>query len=56
MGDPVEVDFDMAKEKAEANKEQMANPETAKKIEEQQKEQKQFTGLKATFDQGNAPL
>jgi tetratricopeptide (TPR) repeat protein len=30
----------------------MANPETAKKIEEQAKEQKQFTGLKATFDQG----
>ena len=51
MGDPTEVNFDMAKEMAETRKEQMANPETAKKIEEQQKEQKQFTGLKATFDQ-----
>jgi tetratricopeptide (TPR) repeat protein len=51
MGDPTEVNFDMAKEKAAAYKQQMANPETAKKIEEQQKEQKQFTGLKATFDQ-----
>jgi len=29
----------------------MANPETAKKIEEAAKDQKQFTGLKATFDQ-----
>jgi len=51
IGDPTEVNFDMAKEKATAYKEQMANPETAKKIEEQQKEQKQLTGLKATFDQ-----
>ncbi len=51
LGDPTKVDFDMAKEKATAYKQQMANPETAKKIEEQQKEQKQFTGLKATFDQ-----
>jgi tetratricopeptide (TPR) repeat protein len=51
MGDPTEVNFDMAKEKAAALRQQMANPETAKKIEEQQKEQKQFTGLKATFDQ-----
>jgi tetratricopeptide (TPR) repeat protein len=54
MGDPTEVNFDMAKEKAAAYKQQMANPETAKKVEEQQKEQKQFTGLKATFDQASA--
>jgi tetratricopeptide (TPR) repeat protein len=51
MGDPTVIDFDIAKEKAAAYKQQMANPETAKKIEEQQKEQKQYTGLKATFDQ-----
>jgi tetratricopeptide (TPR) repeat protein len=51
IGEPTEANFDMAKEKANAYKQQMANPETAKKIEEQQKEQKQFTGLKATFDQ-----
>jgi tetratricopeptide (TPR) repeat protein len=51
MGDPTEVNFDMGKERAIAKKEQMANPVTAKKIEEQQKEQKQYTGLKATFDQ-----
>ena len=51
IGDPTEVNFDMAKEIAESRKQQMANPETAKKIEEQQKEQKQLTGLKATFDQ-----
>jgi tetratricopeptide (TPR) repeat protein len=51
LGDPTVIDFDMAKEKATAQKEQMANPETAKKIEEAAKDQKQFTGLKATFDQ-----
>ena len=52
IGDPTVVDFDMAKERANTTKQQMANPETAKRMEEQQKEQKQFTGLKATFDQG----
>ncbi|MGA9056398.1 MAG: tetratricopeptide repeat protein [Terriglobia bacterium] len=51
LGDPTEINFDMAKEKSAAYKQQMANPETAKKIEEEQKQQKQFTGLKATFDQ-----
>ena len=51
MGDPAVVDFDMAKEKATSYKQQMANPETAKKVEEAAKDQKQFTGLKATFDQ-----
>ena len=51
IGDPTQIDFNMAKERAIAQKEQMANPETARKIEEQQKEQKQFSGLKATYDQ-----
>jgi tetratricopeptide (TPR) repeat protein len=51
IGDSEVVDFNMAKEKASSYKQQMANPETAKKLEEQQKEQKQFTGLKATFNQ-----
>jgi tetratricopeptide (TPR) repeat protein len=51
IGDPTVVDFDMAKEKANSLKQQMANPETAKKIEEAATEQKQFTGLKATFAQ-----
>jgi tetratricopeptide (TPR) repeat protein len=51
LGDPTVVDFDMAKEKAYSVKQQMANPETAKKMEEAAKEQKQLTGLKATFDQ-----
>jgi tetratricopeptide (TPR) repeat protein len=51
MGDPTVVDFDMAKEKSTAYQQQMANPETAKKVEEAAKEQKQFTGLKATYDQ-----
>jgi tetratricopeptide (TPR) repeat protein len=51
IGDPTEVNFDMAKEMAETRKQQMANPETAKKIEEAAKDQKQFTGLKGIFDQ-----
>jgi Flp pilus assembly protein TadD len=51
IGDPTVVDFDMAKEKASSYKQQMANPETAKKLEEAARDQKQFTGLKATFDQ-----
>lgn len=52
LGDPTSFDFDMAKEKVATKQAQMANPEYAKKMEEQQKEQKQFTGLKQTFDQG----
>jgi tetratricopeptide (TPR) repeat protein len=52
IGDPTPVDFDMAKEKVLAQKEQQANPEYQKKLEEQAKEQKQFTGLKQIFDQG----
>ena len=48
LGDPTVVDFDMAKERADAMK---TNPEVAKKAEEQQTAQKQFTSLKATFDQ-----
>jgi hypothetical protein len=51
IGDPTPVNFDMAKEKADAYKQQMANPETAKKMEQAANEQKQLTGLKATFDQ-----
>jgi tetratricopeptide (TPR) repeat protein len=51
IGDPTEVNFDMAKEKANTMKE---HPEEAKKVEEAQKDQKQFTGLKATFDQAMA--
>jgi len=51
IGDPTEVNFDMAKERATTMRE---NPEAAKKVEEAQKEQKQFTGLKATFDQATA--
>jgi len=41
----------MAKERANTMKE---NPEAVKKVEEAQKDQKQFTGLKATFDQATA--
>jgi tetratricopeptide (TPR) repeat protein len=52
IGDPTVADFDMAKERANTAKQQMANPETAKKMEEAAKDQKQFTGLKQTFDQG----
>jgi tetratricopeptide (TPR) repeat protein len=49
LGEPATFDFDMAKEKANVK---ALNPEYAKKVEEQQKDQKQFVGLKQTFDQG----
>ncbi len=52
MGDPTVTDFDMAKEKAAALKEQKADPELQKKLEEQSKEQEKFTGLKSMFEQG----
>jgi len=54
LGDPTEVNFDLAKEMAAAKQEQMANPEVKKQVEEQAKDQKQFTGLKQLYDQGNA--
>jgi len=54
IGEPSEVNFDMAKEMAQSRKQQLANPETAKRIEEAEKTQKQYTGLKATFDQATA--
>ena len=52
LGDPSEHNFDLGKEVAAAKKEQQANPEVQKQIQEQAKEQKQFTGLKQLFDQG----
>jgi len=48
---PDTVDFDMAKERANAHKEQMANPDSAKKMEQDSKDQKAFVGLKQTFDE-----
>ena len=51
MGQPEEVDIDLAKEKADAMKQQMANPDSAQKVEQEAKDQKQFVGLKQTFDQ-----
>ncbi len=54
MGDPTEVDFDLAKEVAAAKKDQETNPEYQKRLAEQQKEEKQIAGLKTTYDQGNA--
>jgi len=54
LGDPTVVDFDMAKERAVAKKQMEANPEYQKKMDEQVKDQKQLTGLKQTFDQGQA--
>jgi tetratricopeptide (TPR) repeat protein len=57
-GDPVEMNFDMKKEKvlaAEALQRQLeANPELKTQQEEREKEAKQYTGLKELFDQGTA--
>jgi tetratricopeptide (TPR) repeat protein len=52
MGDPVTTNFDMAKEKEVAAKAQAENPEIQKQLQEQEKQQKQFSGLKGFFDQG----
>lgn len=54
MGDPTEVSFDLVKERAQAMKDQQANPEMQKKLEEQSKDQKTFAGMKQVFDQGQA--
>jgi len=54
LGGPDTVDFDMAKEKANAHKDAMANPDTAKKMEADTKDQKAFVGLKQTFDEATA--
>jgi tetratricopeptide (TPR) repeat protein len=54
MGDPTDFDFDLAKERAEQQKEQMANPEAQKKLEQESRDSKQFSGLKQLYEQGNA--
>ena len=51
MGATTEADFDLAKERADAAKQ---NPQAAQHAEEQANSQKQFTGLKAIFDQGQS--
>lgn len=51
IGDPTQVDFDLAKERVRTQQEQQANPEVQKQLEQQAKEQKQFTGLKQLFEQ-----
>ena len=56
MGDPTEDDFDLAKERAQQAEEQKkaieANPELKRQQEQREQEQKQFTGLKQLFEQG----
>lgn len=54
MGDPTQVDFDLAKEVAAVKKDQQANPEYQQKIQEQEKQEKQMTSLKTLYDAGNA--
>jgi tetratricopeptide (TPR) repeat protein len=50
LGDPQTVDFDLPKELERTKQEQMANPEVQKKLEQQAKEQKEYTGLKELYD------
>jgi tetratricopeptide (TPR) repeat protein len=52
LGGPDTVDIDLAKERANQKKQAMVNPDTAKKMEQDSKDQKAFTGLKQTFDEG----
>jgi tetratricopeptide (TPR) repeat protein len=58
LGDPTTLDFDLAKEKefaAEAQKKAIEeDPELKRKMEQQAKETKEFTGLKELFEQGQA--
>ena len=58
LGDPTNVDFNLPKEVAQEKQQQQAeeksNPQMAKQAADQAKEQKQYTGLKQLFDQGNA--
>lgn len=55
LGDPTAVDFDLPKLIQEDQKRQaVANPQAAQQAVQEQKEQKEFVGLKQTFDQGNA--
>jgi len=51
IGDPTEVNFDMPKEVAQAQKE---NPAAAQAKQQEEKNQKEFTSLKQIFDQGVA--
>ncbi len=52
LGDPTEADFDLAKETAAAKQQQAANPEYQQKLQQEQKEQKEFQGLKSLYDGG----
>ncbi len=52
LGDPTEVDFDLAKERALVAKEQQSNPEAQKQLQQQEKDSKALAGLKALYDQG----
>lgn len=54
IGEPTEINFDLAKEMAAAKKEAMANPEYQKQVQEQAKQQKEFTSLKQIFDEGQS--
>ena len=54
MGDPTVHDFDMAKERSEAAKQQQANPEMKKQLEQQKQESEKMAGLKQAFDQAQA--
>jgi Flp pilus assembly protein TadD len=57
IGDPTEVNFDMAKERAFQQDEQKkvlaANPELARQKQQEEQEQKTFTTMKQMFDQGD---
>jgi tetratricopeptide (TPR) repeat protein len=54
LGDPTVVDMDLQKERVRQEAERKTNPEFQKQLEAQTKEQKQFTGLKQIFEQGQA--
>ena len=54
MGEPTQMDFNLPKELAQQQKESASNPAAQAQKAAQEKEQKEFTGLKQVFDQGAA--
>ncbi len=54
MGDPTEIDFDMAKEEQRAKEEEAKNPVVQQAQQQQAKEQKKFVSLSVIYNQGTA--
>jgi tetratricopeptide (TPR) repeat protein len=54
MGEPTQMDFNLPKEMAQAQKSAASNPAAQQQKAQEEKEQKEFTGLKQVFEQAQA--